>query len=141
METYLEHPYRYSHRTFKGRVKQIEYRELHHVRTDAKVKFSLVIGQGKQKLGVLSLLQEGNKGCSCLWMWKKRGIFLSWARAATQCPHVMHAKSAGNVKGNRSADNDWVECTDGVYNTTDNGIGTFPESKLHVKSLSCKCRG
>ena len=50
-------------------------------------------------------------------------------------PYAMYAKSAGNVNGNRSTDNDWVEGTNGVYNTTDNiGIGTYsPESKLHVK--------
>ena len=42
---------------------EIEYRELHHVRTDANGQFSLVIGRGAQELGEFKSINwsEGNK--------------------------------------------------------------------------------
>ena len=98
---------------------EIEYRELHHVRTDAKGQFSLVIGQGKIETGSFKSVkwEEGNKWLQLSVDVEEKGDFSFMGKSELlSVPYAMYAKSAGNVNGNRSADNDWVEGTDGVYN-------------------------
>ena len=101
---------------------EIEYRELHHVRTDAKGQFSLVIGQvGKIETGSFKSIKwaEGNKWLQLSVDVEEKGDFSFMGKTELlSVPYAMYAKSAGNVSGNRSVDNDWVEGTDGVYNTS-----------------------
>ena len=117
---------------------ETEYQELHHVQTDAVGQFSLIIGQGNTELGSFKNIkwESGNKWLQLSLDINEKGEYSYIGKVRLlSVPYAMYAKSAGNVNGNRSTDNDWVEGTNGVYNTTDNiGIGTYsPESKLHVR--------
>ena len=119
---------------------EVEYREMHHVTTDARGQFSLIIGQGKEEAGSFKSVkwEEGNKWLQLSVDIEEKGEFSFMGKSELlSVPYAMYASRAGNVDGlnSRSTDNDWVEGLTGVYNTTDNiGIGTAdPESKLHIK--------
>ena len=118
---------------------EIEYKEIHHVKTDEFGQFSLLIGNGNTQLGEFKAIswESGNKWLQiAIDIDEKGGYEFMGKSQLLTVPYAMYAKSAGSLNGSsRSQDGDWEVVGNDMYSEPSGnvGIGAYPEKKLDVK--------
>ena len=121
---------------------EVEFSELHHIKTDATGQFSLVIGHGKNEVGEFKAVkwEEGNKWLQLSLDINEKGEFDFMGKSQLlSVPYAMYAGSAGNIKGAdknfRGDDGDWNLAGSDIYRTSGRaGIGTStPSGPLDIR--------
>tara|TARA_B100000683_G_scaffold77594_1_gene76761 strand:+ start:490 stop:3843 length:3354 start_codon:yes stop_codon:yes gene_type:complete len=122
----------------------LEFEEIHHIKTNDNGLFSIVVGQGDVNHGKFTAIEweKGNKWLQLGVDLEEKGNFSMMGKSQMlSVPYAMYAKTAGSLKlgaTNRSDDGDWsiMPNSNDVFKHIGNvGIGaTIPKNLLHIKS-------